>query len=81
MMGGSVKLIAPSKGLKEAIAFNPFVPAFMLGRKRIPKQLPSFVSPGREDEAIHCAVEGIVSWLKTPGALEWLAEVVAQSQS
>lgn len=67
--------------LRDAIECNRFVPLFLLGRKRIPRTLPAFISPGHEDEAIHYAADAISAWQKTPGAMEWLAEVLVQSQS
>ncbi len=61
--------------LREAIAYNRFVPLYLLSRKRFPKQLPPFVSPGNEDEAIHYVVEALRVWFESPGALDWLNEI------
>lgn len=60
--------------LKEALEQNRFVPAYLLGMKNLPKQLPAFIGLGDENEAIEYASEGMMLWLKTAGALEWLAE-------
>lgn len=53
---------------------NPYVPAYLLGKKRLPSQLPDTVGFGDEREAIACAADALVAWRKTPGALAWLAD-------
>ena len=67
--------------LQEAIQHNRFVPPFLLGKKKIPKQLPAFISPGQENEAIDYAVDAIPVWQQTPGAADWLKEILAQNPS
>ncbi len=59
--------------LEEALKANSFVPAYLLGRKKMPAQLPEFISRGEEDEAVSYAASALEAWRKTPGALEWLA--------
>jgi len=59
--------------LKEALKHNPHVPVYLLGRKRIPRELPDLVGFGDEDEAIAYAADALANWRQTPGALEWLA--------
>ena len=63
--------------LAEAIEFNPFVPAYLLGRKRLPKRLPGYMGFGDENEAKHYAVEATSIWQQDPAALAWLREVSA----
>lgn len=63
---------ASRKLLTEAIATNKHVPAYMLGDKPTPKQMPSSYSMGGEDEAVLYVVEGAASWAGVPGALDWL---------
>jgi hypothetical protein len=49
------------------------VPAYLLGNKKMPRQLPAYISWGDEDEAIayvHAAAE---AWAAASGALQWLA--------
>ena len=41
--------------LQAAIEYNRFVPAYLLGRKKPPKQLPAFISPGEDSEALEYA--------------------------
>ena len=64
--------------LAEAGEANPHVPSYLLGTKKIPKQLPEYVGIGNESEALVYAAANIKKWKKTPGALDWL---VAQEQS
>lgn len=62
--------------LKEAIQYNRFVPPFLLGRKKPPKRMPAFISPGQESEAVDYVVDGILPWQQTPGARDWLMEIL-----
>lgn len=59
---------------EEATQENPFVPAYLLGRKKLPSSLPGLIGLGDESEAIYCAVEQMAAWRKVPGALAWLDE-------
>jgi tetratricopeptide (TPR) repeat protein len=56
----------------EAETVNPHVPAYLAGRKRLPRTLPDTVGVGDTNEAIICASEQIAAWRDTPGALAWL---------
>jgi tetratricopeptide (TPR) repeat protein len=59
--------------VSEAMKHNPHVPAYLLGRKKVPKVLPH---PGSDDDknvAILYASDNVENWRATPGALEWLA--------
>ncbi|MBI2939661.1 MAG: hypothetical protein HYY04_04415 [Chloroflexi bacterium] len=64
---------ASQKLLAEAKRRNPHVPAYLLGKKRLPKRMPELITWGGESEAIDCAAGQADVWLNTPGALEWLA--------
>jgi len=64
--------------LREALTTNPFVPAYLLGLKKLPRQLPAYVGFGDEDEAIAYIAEAAEAWLTSPQALAWLATVVAR---
>jgi len=59
--------------LKKALEYNKHVPAYLLGRKRLPRVLPDVVGFGDEDEAIAYAADALAAWRQTPGALDWLA--------
>jgi tetratricopeptide (TPR) repeat protein len=58
--------------LRDAAKRNPYVPAYLLGRKRLPRQLPPTYTLGGPDEAAIYAELHMDSWAKTAGALEWL---------
>ena len=64
--------------LREALTTNPFVPAYLLGLKKLPRQLPAYVGFGDEDEAVAYIAEAAEAWLTSPRALAWLATVVAR---
>jgi hypothetical protein len=49
------------------------VPAYLLGRKKLPQTLPDYHGFGDDNEAVCYASDGIENWRATPGALAWLA--------
>jgi tetratricopeptide (TPR) repeat protein len=52
---------------------NPHVADYLLGRRKLPRALPSYVSWGGKDEAAtYVAHTGAKAWGATPGALAWL---------
>jgi tetratricopeptide (TPR) repeat protein len=59
--------------LKEAFKQNRHVPAYLLGRKRLPARLPDFVGFGDENEAVAYVADALANWQATDGALSWLA--------
>jgi tetratricopeptide (TPR) repeat protein len=63
-----------NRALKKALEANPFVPPYLLGRKRLPKRLPEYIGFGDESEAVDYVMDAISAWQKTAGALEWLAK-------
>ena len=60
------------KSLKAAIKKNSHIPAYLLGRKKMPQSLPEFYSPGDQSEAIFYIKENLEAWKATPGASDWL---------
>ncbi len=62
------------KLLADAIKQNRFVPAYLTGIKQLPSALSDTMGIGDESEAVACAVDQIIAWLKTPGAVVWLAK-------
>jgi tetratricopeptide (TPR) repeat protein len=54
--------------LSEAQGTNPHVPAYLLGKKRLPEDLPHLVGFGDESEAIVYAADHLEAWRSTPGA-------------
>jgi hypothetical protein len=61
-----------NRRLKAALKYNPHVPDFLTGRKRIPSRLPPYYGIGDEAEAVHYAHRYLSHWRRTPGAVEWL---------
>ena len=59
--------------LKAALAENKFVPSYILGRKKMPRNLPGYYGFGDDSEAVAYAYGNKAAWQSTPGALEWLA--------
>jgi hypothetical protein len=51
---------------------NPYVAAYLSGRKRLPKRLPDYVGFGDESEAVDYAAGAATLWAVVPGALAWL---------
>ncbi|AZR73225.1 hypothetical protein BBF96_07405 [Anoxybacter fermentans] len=64
------------KLFKEAIAYNPFVPDYLLGVKQLPLFPPLYISPGGEDEAIYYVTKNLHLWLETPNLFELLEKIV-----
>jgi tetratricopeptide (TPR) repeat protein len=60
------------KSLAAAVKKNKHIPAYLLGRKKMPRSLPEYYSPGAETEAVFYTKENLEAWKITPGALEWL---------
>ncbi|MDO8670355.1 MAG: hypothetical protein Q7O66_02860 [Dehalococcoidia bacterium] len=56
----------------EAKQMNPYVPNYLLGRKKLPLQRPETIGLGDKDEAMVCASDQMVAWRDTPDALAWL---------
>jgi tetratricopeptide (TPR) repeat protein len=65
-----------NKLLKQATKANKYVPAYLLGSKQLPRQLPPYVTMGGEDEAISYAAGNRRGWLNTPGAISWLRKTL-----
>lgn len=62
------------KSLAAAVKKNKHVPAYLLGRKKMPRSLPEYYSPGDESEAIFYTKENLEAWKSTPEALDWLLD-------
>jgi tetratricopeptide (TPR) repeat protein len=71
---------AANESLKEAIAQNEHVPAYLLGRKEMPPHLPESYGYGDEEEAVVYTYTSGSAWAATPGALQWLAAHIPQVQ-
>lgn len=62
------------KTLNAAREINPHVEPLLVGRKRLPKQLPDYYSPGEPSEAYMCYDSIGVAWKKNPSAVDWLKQ-------
>jgi len=58
--------------LDDAREANPYVVAFLTGRKVLPKRLPEYVGFGDESEAVEYAAGAAALWASVPGAVAWL---------
>jgi tetratricopeptide (TPR) repeat protein len=72
---------AATDQLHEAISYNPFVPPYLSGKKKLSKWLPPYMGFGDENEAIHYAVDAKSIWRKTKGALSWLRKIWAATDT
>lgn len=59
----------------EAFKANPFVPLYLFGFKKLPREPPQYAGIGDEDEAASCVFTSMGAWAGNPDALEWLASV------
>jgi len=67
--------------LQAALDYNRFVPAYLTGRKKPPKHMPSFISPGEDSEALEYVLDAMRAWQQTPGARDWLIEILTQGKT
>jgi tetratricopeptide (TPR) repeat protein len=65
------------KALTRAVRANVHVSDYLLGRKKLPRDLPGFISMGGEDEAIAYAHDAAEAWAAAPGALAWVEKVLS----
>ncbi len=65
--------------LRAAIAQHPHVTDYLLGRKRMPMDLPPYIGSGDESEAAAYILSGYPPWLRTPGATEWICSQIAST--
>jgi tetratricopeptide (TPR) repeat protein len=67
-----------AEALHEAFTRNPHVPLYLIGVKKLPKHPPGYIGLGDENEAIAYIFEAIEDWVLTPGAPEWLTEIMLE---
>ena len=56
----------------DAVKETPYAVAYLLGRKRLPRTIPDYITMGDRSEAVAYVAEFGANWLDTPGALDWL---------
>lgn len=66
------------KALAVAVGTNEYVADLLLGRKKLPKDLPPYISPGDKDEAVSYVCNAVEAWRAAPGALEWVEKTLAE---
>lgn len=67
---------ASRKALLGALEGNRHVPAYLFGDRKLPRQLPEFISPGKPDEAVAYVHGAAEAWSVANGALDWARSVV-----
>ncbi len=58
--------------LEKAIKSNKHIPNYILGKKKLPKEMPTSYSRGDETEALSYYALGKMAWDNVEGAKEWL---------
>jgi tetratricopeptide (TPR) repeat protein len=66
--------------LKKSIEKNKFVPVYLVGKTKMPKQIPGSYGMGSKDEAVIYADEAIRAWHETPGAITWLSQNISSGE-
>jgi hypothetical protein len=65
------------KALTRASQSNVYVADYLLGRRKLPRELPALISVGSKDEAIaYVGDKGAQAWAAAPGALAWAEKVL-----
>lgn len=62
--------------LRKAAESNQHVPAYLVGNKPMPRDLPEYVGFGDEDEAVAYVASSLSAWKNTPGGITWLRRVL-----
>lgn len=70
---------AAEAALREALEQNEHVPAYLLGRKKIPGRSPSYVGWRDDSEAKAYAADAVGLWKDTAGARGWLLRIRQRS--
>lgn len=63
---------AARKDLSHAMATNPHVAGYLLGREPFPDELPALIGFGDRSEAAAYCHGGATAWRMTSGAVQWL---------
>lgn len=63
---------ASRKALAGAVKDNGHVAAYLLGRKKMPRNLPEYIGMGDDNEAVAYVHGAAGAWNATDGALAWL---------
>lgn len=63
--------------MQQAVEENPFVPAYLMGQKRVPNRQVDYYGWGDESEAVYYASEHLNHWRRIPAAVDWLRVEIA----
>ncbi|MDT8307366.1 MAG: tetratricopeptide repeat protein [Anaerolineae bacterium] len=63
--------------LAQALRHNPHVPDYLLGKRRMPREIPEYIQFGDETEAVDYVDISGPLWLQEPGALDWLRQAAS----
>jgi tetratricopeptide (TPR) repeat protein len=61
------------EAVADALSLNPHVPRYLLGERKLPRELPEYIGLGDEREAQAYAAGAMALWLEVDGARPWLA--------
>jgi len=56
----------------QALATNRHVPAYLAGRRKMPRRPPDYIGIGDKNEAVAYVLDNRSAWRDTPGAIGWL---------
>ncbi|EDF7617611.1 hypothetical protein B2E57_04885 [Salmonella enterica] len=60
---------------REAISGNHYIPVFLKGRTKLYENNQGYITAGGCDEAIEYVNNNLLAWIRTPGAIGWLADI------
>lgn len=70
------------EGLRQALQaarrINPHVERYLSGKRKMPRDVPDYYTPGKESEAIVCVDILAPAWRQHPTAVSWLKQLPKQ---
>jgi len=69
------KRFSADKELIAAMKFNPYVPLYLFGIRKMPKVLPEYIGIGDEPEAIAYVADSIEVWGSDKNIAHWLSVI------
>lgn len=70
---------ADEKG-NEAISCNRYVPGYLSEKIKQPENSNGYITVGAPDEAIGYVNSNLLAWMRTPGAIDWMATLKKKSE-
>lgn len=59
---------------RSALQSNKYVPDYLLGNRKLPKQSPEYIGHGDTNEAVDYVLTLSSLWVKLPELILWLSE-------